>query len=302
MTSSTNNTQSTPARLWLYHLISIVVILIWGTTFVSSKVLLNHGLQAHEIFLVRFIMAYVCIWTISPRQLFARSLRDEMLMVLLGVTGGSLYFVTENVAVSIGYVNNVSFIVCTAPLLTTILALALVKEVKATRGLLLGSVLAVVGLALVVFNGHLYLKLDPMGDALAFAAALCWAFYSLLLRKVSGYNSVLVTRKVFFYGIVTVLPWYLLWEWKFPMSGFLDPAVMGNILFLGLIASFACYALWSYTSKKLGALTVSNYVYLNPVSTVVTSAIVLGNGMTWLAVLGSALILLGLYLANRSDA
>lgn len=288
-------------RNWIYHLTALVVVLIWGVTFVNSKVLLNHGLQAHEIFLLRFLLAYACIWTISPRRLFAASVRDELLMALLGLSGGSLYFVTENEAVKLGYVSNVSFIVCTAPLLTTILALMFVREVKATRTLVLGSAAAVVGVALVVFNGQVVLKLNPLGDALAFAAALCWAVYSLLLRAVRSYDSVFVTRKVFFYGLVTVLPWYLLWPWQFPLEGLLQPAVLGNLLFLGFVASFACFALWSYVSKKLGAIVVGNYVYLNPVSTVVASAIVLGERMTWMAFLGSAMILLGLYLANKAE-
>lgn len=288
-------------RSWPYHLISIIVVLIWGVTFVNSKVLLNHGLEAHEIFTMRFLIAYICIWTISPHKLFADSLKDEILMVLLGVTGGSLYFVTENEAVRIGYVNNVSFIVCTAPLLTTILALLFIKEVKATRWLILGSISAVIGVALVVFNGQIILKLNPLGDALAFAAALCWAVYSLLLRKVSNYSSVFVTRKVFFYGLISVLPCYLVHPWDFPLKDLLIPAVWGNLLFLGFVASFACFALWSLTSKKIGAITVGNYVYLNPVSTVVASALILHEQMTWMAFLGSALILAGLYMANKGE-
>lgn len=287
------------SKTLFYHVLSILVVLIWGVTFVNSKVLLNHGLEAHEIFTLRFLLAYICIWFISPRKLFADSLKDEWLMFLLGITGGSLYFVTENMAVKIGYASNVSFIVCTAPLLTTILALLFVKEVKATRNLVVGSLLDVVGVALVVFNGQVVLKLDPLGDALALAAALCWAVYSLLLRKVARYNSVFVTRKVFFYGLVTVLPCYLAWPWSFPLQGFLDAAVLGNLLFLGFVASFACFALWSFVSQKLGALAVSNYVYLNPVSTVVASALVLHEQMTWMAMLGSAMILAGLYFANK---
>lgn len=287
------------SKTLFYHVLSILVVLIWGVTFVNSKVLLNHGLEAHEIFTLRFLLAYVCIWFISPRKFFADSLKDEWLMFLLGFTGGSLYFVTENMAVKIGYVNNVSFIVCSAPLLTTILALMFVKEVKATRNLVVGSLLDVVGVALVVFNGQVVLKLDPLGDALALAAALCWAVYSLLLRKVAHYNSVFVTRKVFFYGLITVLPCYLVWPWSFPLQGFLDAAVLGNLLFLGFVASFACFALWSFVSQKLGALAVSNYVYLNPVSTVVASALVLHEQMTWMAMLGSAMILAGLYFANK---
>lgn len=289
----------TPAVRLRWHLLAVAVVLIWGVTFVNSKVLLNHGMQAHEIFTVRFLLAYACIWTISPHRLWTDSLRSELHMVLLGITGGSLYFVTENMAVKTGYVNNVSFIVCTAPLLTTILALIFIKDVKATRSLITGSLMATAGVALVVFNGQIVLHLNPLGDLLAFCAALCWAVYSLLLRGAAGYDSVFVTRKVFGYGLLTVLPVYIFHPWHYPLAGLLVPAVAGNLLFLGLVASFACFALWSLVSKRLGALTVSNYVYLNPVSTVVTSALVLNQGMTAMAFAGSALILAGVFLANK---
>ncbi len=281
-----------------YHLLSIIIVLIWGVTFVSSKQLLMAGMQAHEIFTLRFLLGYACIWTMSPRRLWADSVADELLMLVLGVTGGSLYFVTENVAVAIDYVTNVSFIVCTAPLLTTILALMFVSEVKATRPLIIGSALATAGVALVVCNGHFILRLNPLGDALALSAALCWAIYSILLRKVAHYSAVFVTRKVFFYGLLTILPVFAVKPWTFPLQHLLAPVVAGNLLFLGIIASFACFALWSLVSQKLGALTVSNYVYINPISTFAASALFLDERMTWLAALGCLCILLGVYFAN----
>lgn len=286
-------------RRWPYHLLAIAVVLTWGVTFVNSKVLLNHGMQAHEIFFVRFLLAYVCIWLISPRRLWSDSLADELRLILLGITGGSLYFITENMAVKIGYVNNVSIIVCTAPLLTTLLALLIFKDFTANRPLIVGSIAATVGVMLVVFNGHIYLRLNPLGDILALSAALCWAVYSLLLRKMSHYSSVFITRKVFFYGLITVLPVFIFRPWNFPFSGFIHPVVAGNLLFLGLIASFVCFVLWSFVSKKLDALTASNYIYLNPISTITTSAIVLHEHMTWMATLGSLFILIGVYLANK---
>ena len=281
-----------------YHIIAIVVVLIWGVTFVNSKQLLMAGLQAHEIFTLRFLLAYLCIWTISPRRIWSDNWHDELRMVLLGITGGSLYFVTENMAVRIDYVTNVSFIVCTAPLLTTLIALAFLRDIKATRHLIIGSLLATAGVALVVFNGQIVLKLNPLGDALALSAALCWAIYSILLRDVSHYSAVFVTRKVFFYGLLTVLPVFFFRPWHFALDGLLRPVVWGNLLFLGIIASFACFALWSLASKKLGALMVSNYVYLNPISTFVASALVLDEPMTAMAATGCACILLGVYWAN----
>ena len=142
----------------------------------------------------------------------------------------------------------------------------------------------------------------PLGDALALTASLCWAVYTLLLKKLSHYGSAFITRKVFFYGLLTVLPWYLLWPRSFPLQGLLQPEVLGNLLFLGVIASFVCFALWSWVSQKAGALAVSNYVYLNPVSTVVASAVVLGERLTWMAAVGSAMILLGLYVANGKSS
>jgi drug/metabolite transporter (DMT)-like permease len=283
-----------------HHLLAALVVFIWGVTFVNSKVLLQHGLEAHEIFTLRFLFAYICIWFISPRRIWADTWKEELQFFLLGITGGSLYFVTENLAVKIDYVNNVSFIVCTAPLLTTILAILFLKDVHATRPLISGSVIATLGVALVVFNGHFILKLHPLGDLLAFLAALCWAIYSIQLRCIGRkYGAIFITRKVFFYGLLTILPMVIFLPWSFSLRVLLQPVVWGNLLFLGVVASFSCFLLWSWVSKKLGALVASNYIYLNPVSTVVASALVLDEPMTWLAYLGSALILIGVYFSNK---
>lgn len=284
----------------VYHITAIIVVLIWGTTFVNSKILILNGMTPEEIFVVRFVLAYICIWTISPHKLFADNRHDELLMLLLGVTGGSLYFVSENTALSISYVNDVSFIVCTAPLLTTLLAIAFIRDVHATVATIVASAVALIGVALVIFNGHFVLHLNPLGDGLALCASFCWAVYSLLLRGVSKrYSAVFITRKVFFYGLLTMLPFFIINPWRFPLSGFAKPAVWGNLLFLGFVASFVCFLLWSWVTKNLGALKTANYVYLNPVSTVVMSAIFLNEPMTTMAYAGSALILVGLYIANK---
>lgn len=223
----------------LWHLLAAVIVGVWGTTFVNTKVLYNSGLTPLEIFFLRFLIAYICIWFISPRRLFSRTWHDELIMLLLGVMGGSVFFLAENYAVGLTYVNNVSFIVCTAPLMTVILGIAFVRSIKARWPLIIGSLVALVGVAIVIFNGSLVLHLNPWGDLLALLASVCWAVYSLLMRKVShAYSAVFITRKIFFYGLVTVLPAFFFDPWTAAPSMLLMPKVVLNLLFLGLVASF----------------------------------------------------------------
>ena len=284
----------------LWHLIAVGAVAVWGTTFVNTKVLYNSGLTPSEIFFLRFLIAYVAIWFISPRKLFADSWRDEGLMLLLGITGGSLFFVAENSAVGLTYVNNVSFITSTSPLITVILGIVFVKSIKATWTLITGSLIALLGVGIVIFNGSFILHLNPWGDLLALLTAVCWAVYSLLMKAVSSkYSAVFITRKIFFYGLVTVLPMFLINPWTATFSMLMTPKVVLNLLFLALIASFLCFALWTVVIARLGVMTASNYQYLNPITTVVASAIFLSEPMTAIAYMGSALILIGVAVSNK---
>ncbi len=285
------------------HFLAAFIVCIWGVTFVNTKCLIRAGLGVNEIFLLRFSIAYVCItlWSVfkGKFRLWADSLKDEIYFVLLGISGGSLYFSTENMAVGHTMVNNVSFIICTAPVMTIFLARVFTRSVTITKRLLCGTFIALLGVAIVIFNGHFVLQLNPLGDFLALTAAFCWAIYSLLIKKVSGrYSSLFLTRKVFIYGVLTILPVFIFQGWQFPLSGFSQPIVWANLLFLGFVASFLCFLLWSWVISRIGALKTSNYIYLNPVTTVVASAVVLDEPMTFLSVVGSLLILIGVYLAN----
>lgn len=285
---------------YIYHLIAILTVGIWGLTFISTKVLIEHGLSPQEIFLLRFLMAYLGIWFISPRKLFADNWKDELWLLWGGVTGGSFFFFTENTALEITLATNVAFIVCTAPLLTTILSLLIYKKEKATAGLVGGSLLALVGVALVVYNGHFILKISPLGDFLTLLAAFSWAFYSLIMKKMSGrYRTTFITRKIFFYGILTILPAFILHPWQFSLSGLWQPAVWMNLLFLGVLASLVCFVVWNIILKQLGTVRASNYIYLNPLFTLIGSAVLLDEQFTVMSLMGAMLILGGVYWAGK---
>lgn len=289
-------------RFW-YHLVAFLVVVVWGTTFVFTKLLLLAGLTAAQIFVLRFIVAYLLllVYTLPRRQfrLFAASLQDELLMVALGITGGSLYFLTENSAMIYTTTTNTSLIVCLCPLFAALL-IALFYRSQRLHGIqIVGTVLAALGVIVVVLNGRFVLHLSPLGDTLAFGACLCWAFYSLLMIPAGQrYDTVFITRKVFFYGLLSMIPYFLIHPDLPSISLVLRPGVLANLLFLGCVASMVCYLAWNWVIKKLGAVVVTNYVYLNPVTTVLFAWLILSERITVYFLLGTLLILLGMYLCN----
>lgn len=282
------------------HLTAAFVALVWGSTFVSTKVLLNAGLGAFEIFFYRFLISYAAIWFISPQRLWADSPADELLMVAVGLTGGSVYFLSENIAVDLSTASNVSLIVCANPLITMLLVWLSGRGEKPSRRQAVGSAVAFAGMALVVLNGQFVLRLSPLGDMLALVAAVSWAFYTIVMKRLTvKYPVPFITRKVFFYGLVTLLPIWFTGRVGFHPGLLKGPAVWGNLLFLGFVASLVCYVAWNRVIRRLGSVRSSAYVYLIPLATIVTAVIVLRERITGLAVLGTVLILGGLYLNEK---
>lgn len=289
---------------FIYHLVAFMVVAVWGVTFVFTKLLLLAGLTAAQIFTLRFIVAYLLLLTYSLTRksfrLFASSWQDELLMVALGVTGGSLYFLTENSAMIYTTTTNTSLIVCLCPLFAALLVALFYRSQRLHGIQIAGTVMAAIGVIIVVLNGRFVLHLSPLGDALAFGACLCWAFYSLLMIPAGQrYDTLFITRKVFIYGLLSMIPYFLIRSDLPSLSLILRLDVLANLLFLSCIASMLCYLAWNWVMKKLGAVIVTNYVYFNPVTTVIFAWLILSERITLYFLLGTLLILTGLYLCNK---
>lgn len=290
-------------RTVLYHLVAFATVAVWGTTFVSTKVLILNGLSPAQIFTLRFSIAYILMLAFNHKKLFSDSWKDELLMALLGVTGGSLYFLSENEALRFTTATNTSLIVCSCPLFATLIIRICYRSARINTIQLLGSLLAFLGMVIVVLNGRFVLHLSPVGDALAFTACICWAVYSLLMKIVSGrYGAAFITRKVFFYGVLTIIPYYIICPGFPPVEVFSNPKVIGNLLFLGCLASMVCFLTWNWCIAKLGAVKATNWVYFNPITTMLFAWWVLGESITIYFLLGAVCILAGMYLADRKTA
>lgn len=287
---------------WIYHLVAFATVAIWGSTFVSTKVLMLNGLSPAQIFTLRFLIAYVMMLAVYHSRLWADSWRDELKMMLLGISGGSLYFLSENEAMNFTSTTNTSLIVCSCPLFATLLVRLVYRSTTRISIMQLGgSLLAFAGMVIVVLNGRFVLHLSPLGDALAFTACLSWSVYSLLMKWVSAkYGAAFITRKVFFYGVLTILPYYIFYP-TIPTAVVLTkPVVVGNLAFLGCLASMICFLTWNWCISKLGAVKATNWVYFNPITTMIFASWVLGEKITPYFLAGATCILLGMFVADRS--
>lgn len=295
------STPQTNRHLWKYHLIALVTQLVWSTTFVSTKVLLNHGMSPANIFLFRFTIAYLGILIFSHKRLWADSLKDETMLILAGLTGGSLYFLTENTALQYTFAINVSILISTTPLFTLALS-AIVFRHRLRKTMFIGSLIALSGVIMVIFNGHASFDISPKGDLLVIAAAICWAAYSVIMKYFGDrhYPPLFITRKVFFYGVASMIFYY-------PFSGnhidwaiLAQPPVYGNILFLGVVASLICFAIFTKVVDAIGPDKAANYIYLSPLGAIATAVIFLHEPLSWMAACGALITISGVIIVERT--
>jgi len=294
-----------------WHLLAIVTIAFWGTSFVSTKVLLNHGFSAVQIFTIRFTVTYLILLAANHKKFRCENWKHELILFICGITGCTLYFWAENSALSLSPSSNVSLIVCTNPLLIMIFGGLIYSSERLSRRQILGCIVTFVGMVLVVLNGKFILKISPAGDLLAFGSACMWAVYSLILRLMNGkYSTLFITRKVFFYGALTSVP-VMLAESALstnsanagnflgvPWQNFAEPVVSLNFLCLTVFSSLFGYLIWNKVLKQLGTVLASNYIYAIPLVTIITAVIALGERMTTMGIAGATAIVAGMVLAE----
>ncbi len=285
----------------LGHLAASFTILLWGATFISTKVLLEMFTPV-EILVARFVLGYLALWVAAPRFLRLRERREEMWFAAAGATGIALYYFLENIALVYSSASNVGITVSTAPFFTALLVPVFMKG-KAVIPLrfYVGFIVALSGIALITLSESA-LSFSPFGDFLALLAALAWAVYSHLLRIVFSfsYPTILVTRRIFGYGILCMLPIWLWEDHAVTLSAIFDPVNFGNFLFLGLGASACCFATWNYAVKVMGPVKTGVYIYATPVVTAILAILILHEPFTWLSACGMALAIAGLWLSKEA--
>lgn len=286
------------------HIGALITVAAWGGSFICSKVLMQEGgLTPVETYTYRFALAYIILLIVTCRKkLMADNMKHELLFLLCGMTSGSIYFILENYALKYSTTANVSMLGSLSPMITTFLV-AMLYRTKIASGVIVGSIIAFIGVVCIIFSHGVGFEIHPIGDLLALGGAFSWAIYTIIVKRLSPfYNTFFITRKMFFYGVLTALPLLLLQHEPLHLSTLFDfkqPHFFMNFMFLTVFCSLAAYLLWNETMKILGPVAANNYLYIQPVFTMIIGYIALGEKIFLLGYIGCILIIGGLVLADK---
>lgn len=283
----------------LCHIFAIFCVFIWGTTFISTKVLLD-SFHPVVILLYRLFICVILLFIIHPKLFKTKNFKHELLFIGAGASGITFYFLFENLALSYTNASDVGIIVSLAPFFTMIFCSLILKSDKITLWFILGFVVAMAGIIIISINGSGNLKMNPLGYFLALLAMVMWGIYSVFVKKIGdlGYKGIGMTRKIMYYGLIILIPFFFIFKCDFNFFALGDIKNTLNILFLGVLASTVCFVLWNYSLRTIGAVKTSVYIYLSPAITTLASFIFLNENINGFTILGLILAILGLVLSS----
>ena len=287
------------------HILALIAVLIWGMTFIASKVLVGL-LDPYWYIVIRFLIAWAALFCLSPRPCRLLSLGRELRLIACGLTGVTLYYIFQNVGLVYSTASNTGVITASSPLFTALILWLFGRRVKLSGLFFLGFALCIGGVAVISFHGggqgagiHL------LGDAFALAAAAAWGAYCVIILKNegSGLTQVQLTRKIFFWGVLLCIPPALLLGDPVPLTAFTQggPVFWGNLLYVSLGSSALCYLIWGQATELVGAVTASVYLYLIPVVSVIGAAVIWAEPLDAVIAAAIAVILAGLVFSQKGN-
>jgi drug/metabolite transporter (DMT)-like permease len=282
------------------HGAACFTILVWGSTFVATKVLLRL-FDPIAIILFRFLLGWAFLWLLRPKRLQGIRPRQELMFAMAGLTGVTLNYLLETYALVYIQASTLSVIASTSPFFVGLLAMIVLKQ-RLHWNFVVGFLVSITGILLICFPEKLDLDFHPIGILLALAVAFVWAIYSILMEKLSAhqFDVILVTRRTFFYGLLFMIPFVAFHGLGENLELWLEPKNLLLVLYLGIVACALSYVTWNTAVSCLGSVKAALYFYVEPVLSILLSVIILKETITLRSGIGMVLALTGVTLSKKT--
>jgi drug/metabolite transporter (DMT)-like permease len=272
---------------------------IWGGMYVVSKVVLE-VIPPFSLLSLRLIMGAIALGlvilfrknkTAFTREQFWKSL-------LVGFVGYGISLGFQFVGTKLSTASNGSLVTSATPAFVLIFAPFLLGEKTTTRRII-ALVVSTLGVLAVIDPRNA--ELSPTlfwGNMSLLSAALTWALYSVLVRKVSQSGDLLTSSAVMLLGGLPSSIAFGIWEVNTLGIGMITPGIVGGLLFLGIISTAIAMFLWNYAFAELPAAVASLTFFAQPVVGTLLGWFFLHERITPLFLVGGVLISIGILIAT----
>jgi drug/metabolite transporter (DMT)-like permease len=273
---------------------------IWGGMYVVSKVVLEI-IPPFSLLTIRLVLGTLTLGLIimlRPKPEFTR--RQFWNSFLVGVVGYGVSLSFQFVGTKLSTASNGALVTSATPAFVLLFAPFLLGE-KNTPRRILALVISTIGVVAVIDPRNA--ELSPSlfwGNMCLLAAGLTWALYSVLVRKVSKNNDLLISSTIMLIGGLPISIPTGAWELSTQGTGTLTLGIVGGILYLGIISTAIAMFLWNYAFAKLPAAVASLTFFAQPVVGTLLGWLILGEIISPLFLIGGVLVGIGIVFSGIS--
>jgi len=266
-------------------------VVVWGISFVSTKVILMELPPVTIAFFRQIIAIFPLLFMMKRNnERLKVNKNDVLLFFIVSLFGMVLYFVFENSGLQYTTANNASMLVAAIPVFALLID-SLINKRKLHMLTFALVMISMGGVYLVLFDDGMpdFSSKTFLGNMLVFAAMLTWIAYTFLSRRLGlKYSSLKLTTVLTLCSVLLFIPFvsHEVPRWQVPTI-----TALIHLLFLGILCSAAAFMAYLYGLQKLGPIVPSAFLNLIPVVTIITSMIVLAETPTWVQLIGTVLII-----------
>lgn len=289
----------TNSKYKIYAILAIILTsIMWGYSFVSTKIVLRQLPPISIAFFRQVLAALVMLIFLYIKKLYVKmAFKDILLLAVSSFFGVVLYFLFENNALMNTTASNASIIVAAVPIFTMVTEYFLFK-VKISAKLASCVLVSIAGVVLVIFEeGSIDFSSKSLrGNLLMLGAMICWVIYTILCKGlINRYNGMALTTYQMIASSVLFIPFIIpeIPQWQ-PISA----NSVGNLIYLTIFCSALGYYLYNIAVKWLGTTITSMFLNLIPVVTIIGGVLVLNEKVSLLQLGGMLLIILSLLIVN----
>lgn len=278
----------------------LIATIFWGVNVSFTKALIPQWMTSESISAVRLIGGCILFWAAS---LFIRNshiARGDWKKLLLGGLIGLFGFIYLFV-MSLRYANPIDVsIIMTLPPMFVILFGVIFMHRRPSAIEIIGAIISFAGAVIVIVAGSAGEagSNNLLGDCLAIASTICYAFYLMILEgPTRTYKPVTMLRWVFLFAAIPAVSLTVGFD-KLPILQTVQPSPWLEIGFILLCPTFIAYFLVQPAIKNIGSELVSLYQYLLPVFATISSVIMGLDHLKWIQIAAMAVIVAGMILTN----